>query len=110
MVRQVREGGPSRLFPLLQENFTLHTPLSHSRLDGSPYLVLRMLDSVDLSRPGVRKMAGQVMFMTMMLMECDCLVGVVQVNSPVSLSSAWKMVSLYSSVASLPGPWAQPCG
>ena len=81
MVRQVREGGPSRLLPLLQENFTLHTGPSHSWLEVSPYLVLRMLESVDLSRPVVRKMAGQVMFMTMMLMEWDCLVGVVQVNS-----------------------------
>ena len=49
------------------------------------------------------------MFMTTTRMECDFLKGVVQVYSPVSPSSALTMLSLYSRVESLIGPWAQPC-
>ena len=49
------------------------------------------------------------MFITTTRMECDFLKGVVQVYSPVSPSSALTMLSLYSRVESLIGPWAQPC-
>ena len=54
-------------------------------------------------------MGGQVMFITTTWIECVFLKGVVQEYSPVSPSSALTMLSLYSRVESLIGPWAQPC-
>ena len=72
------------------------------------YFVLRIVEFVDRTSPLVWMMTGQEMFITRMLMEWDCLKGVVQVYLPVSPSSALMMLSLYSSVLSLMGPWAQP--
>ena len=67
-----------------------------------------MLELVESTSPLVWVMGAQVMFITTTRMECDCLKGVVQVNSPVSFASALTMLSLYSRVESLIGPWAQP--
>ena len=47
-----------------------------------------MLELVESTSPLVWVMGAQVMFITTTRMECDCLKGVVQVNSPVSFASA----------------------
>ena len=110
--RQVMLWGPWRSFPLSHWKSTLNIINEDRVLTAaiSTYFELRMEEKVDMTSPEVWMMGWQVIFITRILMEWDCLRGVVHVYWPVSLSSADKMLSLYSKVLSLIGPWAHPWG
>ena len=85
-----------------------------------------MLRLVDATSPLVRMIVGHVTLRTIILIEVECLGGVVHVYSPVSSSDASNILSLgktpkkwltmfsyiylYSNVESLITPWAQPWG